>query len=166
MAYRAGGGSYATFLKWSRQHPQYQSDTYVREQWRSFANTHSITAATLFDEVFRRFPGWKKPSEREPDYVDPAEDDDDWEGEPGDEAETAAADDQPLPLYPAPEEAAPYPIEALGPLERLQKRSPPRRWSRQRWRRNPFSRSLVWPQCPSPTFSFRPATYVRSPLTW
>jgi hypothetical protein len=116
MAYRAGGGSYATFLKWSRQHPQYQSDTYVREQWRSFANTHSITAATLFDEVFRRFPGWKKPSERGPDYVDPAEDDDDWEGEPGDEAETAATDDQPLPLYPAPEEAAPYPIEALGPL--------------------------------------------------
>ena len=89
MAYRAGGGSYAVFLEWSRQHPQYQSDNYVRDQWRSFANTHSVTAATLFDEVFRRFPGWKKPSERGADYADPAEDDD-WDSEPDDETETDA----------------------------------------------------------------------------
>ena len=53
MAYRAGGGSYAVFLEWSRQHPQYESDNYVRDQWRSFANAHSVTAATLFAEVFR-----------------------------------------------------------------------------------------------------------------
>ena len=86
MAYRAGGGSYAVFLEWSRQHPQYESDSYVRDQWRSFANTHSVTAATLFDEVFRRFPGWKKPSERGADYADPAEDDD-WDSEPDDEAD-------------------------------------------------------------------------------
>ena len=89
MAYRAGGGSYAVFLDWSRQHPQYESDKYVRDQWRSFANTHSVTAATLFDEVFRRFPGWKKPSERGADYSGPAEDDD-WDGEPDDEAETGS----------------------------------------------------------------------------
>ena len=63
-----------------------ESDTYVWEQWRSFANTHSVTAATLFDEVFRRFPGWKKPSERGADYAGPAEDDD-WDSEPDDEAE-------------------------------------------------------------------------------
>ena len=87
MAYLAGGGSYAVFIEWSRQHPQYESDSYLRNQWRSFANNHSITAATLFDEVFRRFPGWKKPSERGPDYTGPAEDDD-WEDEPGDETET------------------------------------------------------------------------------
>jgi Protein of unknown function (DUF3987)/Primase C terminal 2 (PriCT-2) len=115
MAYRAGGGSYATFLEWSRQHPQYQSDSYVRAQWRSFANSHSLTAATLFDEVFRRFPGWKKTSERGACCTDPAEDAD-WEGEPGDEAETDGTDEPPLPLYPAPRDAAPYPIEALGPL--------------------------------------------------
>ena len=88
MAYRAGGGSSAVFLEWSRQHPQYESDNYVRDQWRSFANNHSITAATLFDEVFRRFPGWKKPSERGADYADPAEDDD-WDSEPDDEADSS-----------------------------------------------------------------------------
>jgi hypothetical protein len=115
MAYRAGGGSYAVFIEWSRQHPQYESDSYIREQWRSFANTHSVTAATLFDEVFRRFPGWKKPSERGAGYAGPAEDDD-WDSEPGDDAEGGAPDELPLPLYLPPEDAAPYPIEALGPL--------------------------------------------------
>ncbi len=58
------------------------------EQWRSFANSHSVTAATLFAEVFDRFPGWKKPiASGDADYTGPAEDDD-WEDEPGDEAET------------------------------------------------------------------------------
>ena len=118
MAYRAGGGSYAVFLEWSRRHPQYEADRYVRNQWRSFANNHSITAATLFDEVFRRFPGWKKPSERGPDYTGPAEDDD-WEGEPGDETETGDSifDEEALPLCPEPRPAEPYPLAALGSLQ-------------------------------------------------
>ena len=118
MAYRAGAGSYAVFLEWSRRHPQYESDNYVRNQWRSFANSHSITAATLFDEVFRRFPGWKKPSERGPDYTGPAEDDD-WEDEPGDETETGDSifDEEALPLCPEPRPAEPYPLAALGSLQ-------------------------------------------------
>ena len=118
MAYRAGAGSYAVFLEWSRRHLQYESDNYVRNQWRSFANSHSITAATLFDEVFRRFPGWKKPSERGPDYTGPAEDDD-WEDEPGDETETGDSifDEEALPLCPEPRPAEPYPLAALGSLQ-------------------------------------------------
>jgi hypothetical protein len=118
MAYRAGDGSYAVFLEWSRRHPQYESDSYVRNQWWSFANSHSITAATLFDEVFRRFPGWKKPSERGPDYTGPAEDDD-WEDEPGDETETGDSifDEEALPLCPEPRPAEPYPLAALGSLQ-------------------------------------------------
>ena len=110
MAYRAGGGRYAVFLGWSRQHPQYESDAYVRNQWRSFANSHSVTAATLFDEVFRRFPGWKKPSERGADYADPAEND--WDSEPDDEADSAL-EDEALPLCPEPRPAEPYPLAAL-----------------------------------------------------
>ena len=117
MGYRAGGGSYAVFLEWSRQHPQYQSDNYVREQWRSFANNHSITAATLFDEVFRRFPGWRKPSERGPDYTGPA-DDEDWDSEPAeDETGSPTFDEEALPLCPEPHPAEPYPLEALGSLQ-------------------------------------------------
>jgi uncharacterized protein DUF3987/primase-like protein len=114
MAYRAGGGSYAVFLGWSRQHPQYESDKYVRDQWRSFANTHSITAATLFAEVFERFPGWKKPSERRADYADPAEND--WDSEPDDEADSTF-EDEALPLCPEPHPAEPYPLAALGSLQ-------------------------------------------------
>ena len=116
MSYRAGGGSYAVFLEWSRQHPQYESDKYIRDQWRSFANSHSITAATLFDEVFRRFPGWKKPSERGADYSGPAEDDD-WDSESGDETKTGSFDEEALPLCPEPRSAEPYPLEALGSLQ-------------------------------------------------
>ena len=116
MSFRAGGGSYQVFLEWSRQHPQYGSDKYIRDQWRSFANSHSITAATLFDEVFRRFPGWKKPSERGADYSGPAEDDD-WDSEPGDETKTGSFDEEALPLCPEPRSAEPYPLEALGSLQ-------------------------------------------------
>jgi hypothetical protein len=116
MAYRAGGGSYEVFCDWSRQHSEYQSDNYVREQWRSFANAHSVTAATLFDEVFRRFPGWKKPSERGTDYAGPA-DDDDWDSEPADETETGSVfDEEALPLCPEPRPPEPYPLAALGSL--------------------------------------------------
>jgi hypothetical protein len=114
MAYRAGGGRYAVFLGWSRQHPQYESDKYVRDQWRSFANAHSVTAATLFDEVFRRFPGWKKPSERGADYADPAEND--WDSEPDDETDSTL-EDEALPLSPEPRPAEPYPLAALGSLQ-------------------------------------------------
>jgi hypothetical protein len=116
MSFRAGGGSYQVFLEWSRQHPQYGSDKYIRDQWRSFANSHSITAATLFDEVFRRFPGWKKPSERGPDYTGPT--DDGWEGEP-DETETGDFnfEEEALPLCPEPHPAEPYPLAALGSLQ-------------------------------------------------
>ncbi|MFZ0603453.1 MAG: DUF3987 domain-containing protein, partial [Roseiarcus sp.] len=116
MSFRAGGGSYQVFLEWSRQHPQYGSDKYIRDQWRSFANSHSITAATLFDEVFRRFPGWKKPSERGADYSGPAEDDD-WDSESGDETKTGSFDEEALPLCPEPRSAEPYPLEALGSLQ-------------------------------------------------
>ena len=77
-AYRIGGGSYDVFLAWSRQHPDYQTESYVRGQWKSFENTHSVTVATLFDEVFRRFPGWKKPSERGAGYTGPT-DEEDWD---------------------------------------------------------------------------------------
>jgi archaellum biogenesis ATPase FlaH len=69
-AYRSGGGSYTTFLKWASDHPGYkkfpedEADKWVWEQWQSFADAHSITVATLFEEVFRLHPGWKKPSER------------------------------------------------------------------------------------------------------
>ena len=115
MAYRAGGGSYTPFLAWSRQHPQYQSDSYVRDQWRSFANNHSITAATLFAEVFERFPGWKKPSERGADYTKPNEDDD-WEGEAG-EAGGSPFEEEALPLCPEPRPAEPYALAALGSLQ-------------------------------------------------
>ena len=114
MAYRAGGGSYAVFLGWSRRHPQYESDKYVRGQWRSFANTHSVTAATLFDEIFRRFPGWKKPSERGADYADPAESD--WDSEPDDETDSPF-EDETLPLCPEARPAEPYPLAALGSLQ-------------------------------------------------
>ena len=114
MAYRAGGGFYAVFLEWSRRHPQYESDSYVRNQWRSFANSHSVTAATLFDEVFRRLPGWKKPSERGADYADPAEND--WDSEPDDEADSTL-EDEALPLSPEPRPAEPYPLAALGSLQ-------------------------------------------------
>jgi hypothetical protein len=31
MAYRAGGGSYEVFLEWSRQHPQYQTDGWIKD---------------------------------------------------------------------------------------------------------------------------------------
>jgi hypothetical protein len=118
MSYRAGGGSYAVFLEWSRKHPQYESDKYVRDQWRSFANSHSISVATLFDEVFRRFPGWKKPSERGPDYADPTENDD-WDSEPDDEAGAGGSvfDEETLPLCPEPRPAEPYPLAELGSLQ-------------------------------------------------
>jgi hypothetical protein len=118
MAYRVGGGAYSVFLEWSRQHPQYESDKYIRDQWRSFANNHSITAATLFDEVFRRFPGWKKPSERGAGYTGPVEEDD-WEGEPGDETETGDSifNEEALPLCSEPRPAEPYPLTALGSLQ-------------------------------------------------
>ena len=118
MAYRAGNGPYGAFLEWSRHHPQYESDAYVREQWRSFKNNHSITAATLFAEVFERFPGWRKPSERGADYTGPSEDDD-WDSEPGDEAETDTASfaEEALPLCSEPRPAEPYPLEALGSLQ-------------------------------------------------
>jgi Protein of unknown function (DUF3987)/Primase C terminal 2 (PriCT-2) len=118
MAYRAGGGAYAVFLEWSRQHPQYASDKYVRDQWRSFANSHYVTAATLFDEVFRRFPGWKKPSERGADYAGPAEDED-WDSEQDDEAETdnSPFNEEALPLCPEPRPSEPYPLAALGSLQ-------------------------------------------------
>ena len=118
MSCRAGGGSYAVFLEWSRQHPQYESDDYVKDQWRSFANSHSISVSTLFSETFRRFPGWKKPSERGAGYAGPA-DNDDWDGEPGDEAETNGFDDEPLPLCPEPRPAEPYPLAALGSLRKV-----------------------------------------------
>jgi hypothetical protein len=115
MAYRAGRGSYEVFLEWSRQHRDYQSDAYVREQWRSFASAHSVTAATLFAEVFDRFPGWKKPSERGNGSAGAKHaEDEDWEGEPGDES---AFEDEALPLCPEPRPAEPYPLEALGPLQ-------------------------------------------------
>jgi hypothetical protein len=113
MAYRAGDGSYKVFLEWSRQHPDYQSDNYVREQWKSFANPHSIRVATLFKEVLDRCKGWKKPSERGADYTGPT-DEEDWDSETSDGARES--DDPPLPLYPSPENAEPYPIAALGPL--------------------------------------------------
>jgi hypothetical protein len=115
MAYRAGAGSYEVFLEWSRQHREYQSDTWIYKQWKSFANAHSVTVKTLFKEALERVEGWKKPSERGTAYTGPVEDDD-WDSEPGDEANTDWADEEPLPLYPSPEDAAPYPIEALGPL--------------------------------------------------
>jgi Protein of unknown function (DUF3987)/Primase C terminal 2 (PriCT-2) len=114
MAYRAGGGSSAVFIEWSRKHPQYESDKYVRDQWRSFANNRSITASTLFAEVFERFPGWKKPSERGTDYADPAEND--WDSEPDDEADSKF-EDETLPLCPEPRPAEPYPLAALGSLQ-------------------------------------------------
>jgi Protein of unknown function (DUF3987)/Primase C terminal 2 (PriCT-2) len=114
MAYRAGGGSYAVFLEWSRRHPQYESEKYVRDQWRSFANSHSVTAATLFAEVFERFAGWKKPSERGADYADPAEND--WDSEPDNEADSTF-EDEALPLCPEPRPAEPYPLAALGSLQ-------------------------------------------------
>jgi Protein of unknown function (DUF3987)/Primase C terminal 2 (PriCT-2) len=116
MAYRAGKGSYAVFLEWSRQHPQYESDNYVKDQWRSFASAHSVTSATLFAEVFERFPGWKKPSERDAEYTGPADkgaEDEDWDSEPEDEAEP----DEVLPLCSEPRPAEPYPLEALGSLQ-------------------------------------------------
>ena len=120
MAYRAGGGSYEVFLEWSRQHPQYEDDDYAHDQWRSFANSHSITVATLFHEVLRLFPGWKKPSERGADYTGPKQSgpaqDDDWEGEPGDEAKTEDSDEEILQLCPETRPAEPYPLAALGSL--------------------------------------------------
>ena len=70
----------------------------------------------LFDEVFRRFPGWKKPSERGADYAGPAEDDD-WDSEPDDETKTDRFDEEALPLCPEPRPAEPYPLEALGSLQ-------------------------------------------------
>ena len=115
MAYRAGHGSYDVFLEWSRQHRDYQSDAYVREQWRSFASAHSVTAATLFAEVFDRFPGWKKPSERGT-YCNGTAADDDWEDEPGAEADSTF-EEEALPLSPEPLPAKPYPLEALGSLK-------------------------------------------------
>ena len=119
MAYRAGGGSYDVFLEWSQQHPQYESDEYVRDQWRSFANAHSIRAATLFADVLNRCKGWKKPSERGADYTGPTQEDDDWEGEPGDEAEKDGSrfEEEALPLCPEPRSAEPYPLTALGSLQ-------------------------------------------------
>ena len=86
-AYRVGGGSYAVFLHWTRQHPDYRTEIWVLGQWKSFATSHSVTVATLFAEVFERFPGWRKPSERGADYTGPAANasEDDWEAE----AETA-----------------------------------------------------------------------------
>ena len=117
MAYRAGGGSYDVFLEWSRQHPDYQSDAYVREQWRSFASAHSVTAATLFAEVFDRFPAGKSRPSGETDYAGAAHaEDEDWEGEPGDEADDAF-EEEALRLSPEPRPAEPYPLEALGSLK-------------------------------------------------
>ena len=82
-AYRVGGGSYAVFLHWTRQHPDYRTEIWVLGQWKSFATSHSVTVATLFAEVFERFPGWKKPSERGTDHTGHAEDhadtETDWE---------------------------------------------------------------------------------------
>ena len=127
FAYRAAGGGYANFLAWSKTHPQFQADggaTYVRTQWRSFATSREIGPATLYGEVFRRAPGWRKPSERTSDYVDPpaacrraelgslvldepraeaearpnGHDDTDWQGE----AVSAIAASEPLPLSPIP----------------------------------------------------------------
>jgi Protein of unknown function (DUF3987)/Primase C terminal 2 (PriCT-2) len=116
MAYRASGGSYPVFLAWSRQHPDYRTESYVRGQWKSFENSHSVTAATLFAEVFDRFPGWKKPSERGTGSASPgAGDGEDWDSET--DAEARENDDPPLPLYPSPENAEPYPIASLGPLK-------------------------------------------------
>jgi hypothetical protein len=87
MSYRVGGGSEDVFLEWSRQHPDYRFDAYVRGQWKSFERTRSVTVATLFAEVFDRFPAWRKPSESEPERRNNSgaahDEDDDWEGEEG-----------------------------------------------------------------------------------
>jgi hypothetical protein len=122
MAYRAGGGAYEVFLEWSRQHQDYKTDAYTQDQWRSFANAHSISVATLFDEVFRRYPGWKKPSERGTDYQGPKPaEEDDWEDEPGDGVESGDSlfDEDALPLCPEPRSAEPYPLAVLGPLQKV-----------------------------------------------
>ena len=79
----------------------------------------SITAATLFDEVFRRFPGWKKPAERGADYTvlpettigtSPAT----KRKNPGGQL---TIDEEALPLCPEPRPAEPYPLAALGSLQ-------------------------------------------------
>jgi hypothetical protein len=88
-AYMVGGGSYEVFLEWSRQHPDYRTESWVRGQWNSFKHKppkdkRPITVATLFAEVFERIPGWKKPSERGADYTGPDAahvDEDTWEDE-------------------------------------------------------------------------------------
>ena len=108
------------FLEWSRKHPQYENDKYLEEQWHSFRISHSVTVATLFDEVFRRYPGWKKPSERGPDYVGPAEAEVEWTGEEGDEVDpTPVFDEEALPLCPQPRPAELYPLAALGSLQNV-----------------------------------------------
>ena len=114
MAYRAGGGSYEVFLEWSKQHRDYERDSFVAEQWTSFKNPHSVTFKTLFAEVFKRVAGWKKPSERGTDYTGPA--DDDWDSEPDAEA-NSAFEDEALPLSAELREGEPYPLEALGSLQ-------------------------------------------------
>jgi hypothetical protein len=63
MAAYAGGASFEAFDRWSRKWHGYNEGA-TRAAWKSFAKTHSVTAASLFEEVFRRVPGWKKPSER------------------------------------------------------------------------------------------------------
>jgi hypothetical protein len=120
-AYSVGGGSYEVFLEWSRQHPDYRAESWVRGQWNSFKheppkNKRPITVATLFAEVFERFPGWKKPSERGTDYTGPAGDDEDWDSEPDGEG-NSAFEDEALPLSAELREGEPYPLEALGSLQ-------------------------------------------------
>ncbi|UZF92683.1 AAA family ATPase [Bosea sp. NBC_00550] len=63
MAARAGGASFEAFDRWSQKWWGYDPD-HTRATWESFTDIRSITAASLFAEVFGRVPGWRKPSRR------------------------------------------------------------------------------------------------------
>jgi predicted P-loop ATPase len=63
MAAHEGGASFEAFDAWSQKHASYDARA-THKAWKSFAKTRSVTVASLFDEVFRRVPGWRKPSAR------------------------------------------------------------------------------------------------------
>jgi hypothetical protein len=85
---------------------------------KTFSASPNAVSQEKLDEVFRRFPGWRKPSERGANYAGPAEDDH-WDSEPDDEAdaETSTFNEEALPLSPEPRPAEPYPLAALGSLQ-------------------------------------------------
>jgi hypothetical protein len=64
MSFYAAGGSFEVWDRWCQKHCSYDQERTLAA-WRSFVRggVREITAATLFGEVLKRVPDWKRPSQ-------------------------------------------------------------------------------------------------------